>query len=306
MASYNNPQAGNPILGDLSAIKALLISAAKMDPATGNTDIPSGAKRLVSVSGGHQLQSFNGSKWASIGKLMHDADTLDGKHANTGTVKDTIPIRNSAGALAGDITGNAASATKLKTSRTIDIGGIASATEAAFDGSKAITIPINSINVENEDDTALVGQVSKAHGGTGRTDGAAADVIVSSLAGYVKASEYGQIGDAANASGKDLDSLIVSGHYLSNAGTVENHYPNNFSETIRVDVLRRNTLVIQYLWATSSHWRRGSNNSGATWTGWECLGGLSTGGIRIYVSKSGSDLNTGLSSEYPVLPFPAP
>ena len=83
MASYNNPQAGNPILGDLSAIKALLISAAKMDPATGNTDIPSGAKRLVSVSGGHQLQSFNGSKWASIGKLMHDADTLDGKHANT-------------------------------------------------------------------------------------------------------------------------------------------------------------------------------------------------------------------------------
>ena len=64
MASYNNPQAGNPILGDLRSIKHSLISAAKMDPATGNTDIPSGAKRLVSVSGGHQLQSFNGSKWA--------------------------------------------------------------------------------------------------------------------------------------------------------------------------------------------------------------------------------------------------
>lgn len=300
MASYNIPQANNPILGDLSAINALLISAAKMDPATGNTNLPSGAKRLTPVSGGYQLQSFDGSKWTSIGKLIHDADTLDGKHANTGTVKDTIPIRNSAGALAGDITGNAASATKLKEAKNIDIGGIASATEQSFDGSKAITIPINSINVKNEDDTALIGQVSKAHGGTGRTDGAAADVIVSSLEGDVKASEYGQIGDAASVSGKDLNSLTVSGHYLSGGGTIENNYPNNYTGTIRIDVLRRGTLVIQYLWQVYSHWRRGSNDSGATWTGWECLGGLSTGGIKIYVSKSGSDLNTGLSSDHPV------
>lgn len=304
MASYNIPQANNPILGDLSAINALLISAAKMDPATGNTNLPSGAKRLTPVSGGYQLQSFDGSKWTSIDKLIHDADTLDGKHANTGTVKDTIPIRNSAGALAGDITGNAASATKLKEAKNIDIGGIASATEQSFDGSKAITIPINSINVKNEDDTALIGQVSKAHGGTGRTDGAAADVIVSSLEGDVKASEYGQIGDSRRIDGYDLNSLVVNGIYLARGGTVENHFPREIptASCVTVYVSRSASHILQILCGASGEiWQRRSADSGATWLLWNCSSYPAADTVTFYISKSGSDSNNGMDSDHPVL-----
>ena len=40
-----------------------------------------------------------------------DADLLDGLHANTGTTANTIPVRNDQGAIPGNITGNAATAT---------------------------------------------------------------------------------------------------------------------------------------------------------------------------------------------------
>jgi hypothetical protein len=40
-----------------------------------------------------------------------DADLLDGLHANTGTTANTIPVRNAQGAIPGNITGNAATAT---------------------------------------------------------------------------------------------------------------------------------------------------------------------------------------------------
>ena len=43
---------------------------------------------------------------------MHDVDTVDGKHAATGTTANTIPVRDSSGKLPGDITGNASTASK--------------------------------------------------------------------------------------------------------------------------------------------------------------------------------------------------
>ena len=192
MPSFNNPKVTNPINSDVSEIRELLKIVAKQD-YTGATDLPEGAKRLAAVSGGVQLQNFSNNSWSSIGKLMHDVDKLDGYHASTTATKGTIPVYNASAQLPGSITGNAATATKLAAKKTIDIGGIATADAVGFDGSGNITIPINSINVSNEDDNALVGIVSKAHGGTGRNDGAATDVI---LANGGKASEYGQIGDA--------------------------------------------------------------------------------------------------------------
>ena len=298
MADYQNPKAGNAILDDLQEIVALINSGAKMDP-TGNTNIPNGAKRVVAVTGGYQIQSYNGSTWVSIGKLIHDCDSVDGKSPNTGAAAGTIPVRDNKGQLPGDITGNAGTATKLATARTIDLGGILSATEQSFDGSKPITIPVNSVNVNNENDDAVKGVLTPAHGGTGRTDGAAADVVVSSAQGQVKASEYGQVGDAKLINGVDLDTLTVSGNYIATSGTVENHYPYDASGVWRLNVCRQGASIRQILFANEVIWIRQSSNTGGSWTGFNAIG-IKNSNMYLYISKSGNDLNTGFDSANPV------
>ena len=101
----------NKIATDVPAIKTMLDALANMD-FTGITNLPENAKRIFSVTGGVQIQKYTSNAWATVGKLMHDVDTVDGKHAATGTTANTIPVRDSSGKLPGDITGNASTASK--------------------------------------------------------------------------------------------------------------------------------------------------------------------------------------------------
>lgn len=101
----------NKIASDVPAIKTMLDALANMD-FTGITNLPENAKRISSVTGGVQIQKYASNAWATVGKLMHDVDTVDGKHAATGTTANTIPVRDSSGKLPGDITGNASTASK--------------------------------------------------------------------------------------------------------------------------------------------------------------------------------------------------
>ena len=101
----------NKIASDVPAIKTMLDALANMD-FTGITNLPENAKRIFSVTGGVQIQKYASNAWATVGKLMHDVDTVDGKHAATGTTANTIPVRDATGKLPGDITGNASTASK--------------------------------------------------------------------------------------------------------------------------------------------------------------------------------------------------
>ena len=101
----------NKITSDVPAIKTMLDALANMD-FTGITNLPENAKRIFSVTGGVQIQKYASNAWATVGKLMHDVDTVDGKHAATGTTANTIPVRDASGKLPGDITGNASTASK--------------------------------------------------------------------------------------------------------------------------------------------------------------------------------------------------
>lgn len=101
----------NKIASDVPAIKTMLDALANMD-FTGITNLPENAKRIFSVTDGVQIQKYASNAWATVGKLMHDVDTVDGKHAATGTTANTIPVRDSSGKLPGDITGNASTASK--------------------------------------------------------------------------------------------------------------------------------------------------------------------------------------------------
>ena len=299
MPSFNNPKVTNPINSDVSEIRELLKIVAKQD-YTGATDLPEGAKRLAAVSGGAQLQNFSNNSWSSIGKLMHDVDQLDGYHASTSATKGTIPVYNASAQLVGDLTGNAGTATKLASKNTIDIGGIATADATGFDGSGNITIPINSINVANENDNALIGIVSKAHGGTGNSQGIASDVYYTT---GKKALDYGQIGYSKIITGVDIDSLVEPGDYISYGLSVENHWPYTNSNTIgRVKVSRVGTYITQVLFCGGETiWQRNSTNTGASWDSLQVSGGNRGSSLTIYISKSGTDNNTGVDNAHPVL-----
>jgi len=61
------------------------------------------------------------------------------------------------------ITGNAGSATKLQTARTLAISGGATGTATSFDGSANITIPVTALDVSK----ATAGTLPVGRGGTG-------------------------------------------------------------------------------------------------------------------------------------------
>lgn len=111
MASWNWPRLINKISADVPFLKTALNALLKMNP-TSIEDIPPNAKRLADIAPNQvQFQNYSGTGWETCGKLMHDVDTVDGKHASTGITANTIPVRDSTGKLPGDITGNAATAT---------------------------------------------------------------------------------------------------------------------------------------------------------------------------------------------------
>lgn len=131
--SWNGPQLGSPIRTDVPELQKKLIALLKQNP-TSVANIPSDAKRLVNTSGTQwQVQQYNGSSWAAIGKLMHDVDKLDGYHAAITPNANTVAVRNADKKLEGDITGNAATASSAVTlSETLPVnkGGTGATTSA--------------------------------------------------------------------------------------------------------------------------------------------------------------------------------
>ena len=313
MASYLNPQPSNAILDDITNIRELENYNAQCDPSLG-TDFPTGAKRLVNLGSTSapqwQWQIFDGSSWNTIAstrtdKLMHNVDMLDGYHASTSAEANAIPVYNKDKLLVGGITGNAATATKLKTARKIQVGGIASGDEKSFDGTAAVTLTINSIDINNDNDNAVKGVLTTAHGGTGRTDGVALDVEVDSLSGKVKASEYGQIGSARKLTATtDLNTLVVDGWYMSAgriSGSSDSNFPENNIAIYNLHVSTSGDCVMQMLYVGGARtWGRISSDKGASWDPWRS-GDTYPSAPTIYLSKSGSDNNTGFDRDHPVL-----
>ena len=131
MPDFNRPALPNAIAADVPDLQQLLRVLATMDYA-GATNIPAGALRW---NGNNMLfEIYNGTSWASLGKLAHDVETVDGKSANASIVKDTIPVRDANGRVPGDITGNAATANSagtLSATLTVDKGGTGGTTSAA-------------------------------------------------------------------------------------------------------------------------------------------------------------------------------
>ncbi len=131
--TWDSPALDQPIGADLPAIQRKFQALVKGDPSLVQNP-PVGAKRLMEISGGNwQVQQYNGSTWANLGKLQMDVDTVDGHDAAITPQANTIAVRNASGKLEGDITGNAVSADSAVTlSETlgVELGGTGATTAA--------------------------------------------------------------------------------------------------------------------------------------------------------------------------------
>jgi len=226
MASWNIPALINKISEDVPAIKALLTALFKWTDAD-TTDVPVGAKRLQDVAGGRQMQEYSGSAWGNVGKLMHDVDMLDGKHASTAQTADTIPVRDANGTIPGNISGNAATATEassLASGYTTPVanGGTGATTEA---GARASLGADNASNISS-------GILDIAYGGTGSSTKNFVDLTSNQNVGGTKTfSAMKQItfADVANDTTQNIlygkiatnDYFRIAAGGASNAGWVE-------------------------------------------------------------------------------------
>jgi hypothetical protein len=134
-----------------------------------------------------------------------NADLLDGYDTSTTAVASKIPVYNASAQLVGDITGNAATATKLQTARTIATSGDATGTATSFDGTANITIPLTlaaSGVTAGTYKSVTVDAKGRVTGGTNPT----------TLAGY-------GITDAASTSGATFTGNVTAPAFVSNVVT---------------------------------------------------------------------------------------
>ena len=321
MATWQDiPALGNKISNDIPALKILMVAlsrwtdkdwaADKTETATGAnpeviTNPPKDAKRLATVSGGVRFEKYDGSAWGSVGKLKHDAESVDGFDASQSASANSVAVRNSDGALPGDILGNANTATTaygLDDSYTVPIalGGTGSGYTTANNTdakiAKQARINLGANNATNID----AGVLDTEFGGTGRTDGRVTDVYLTDYS--VGALSVGQIGKAAGKSAVDCDSLTTPGRYACSNCTVARHYPVAMNTMVEV---QRSPAgwIIQTAWTSDNYrvFRRMSTDSGSTWTGWLSEDYNGANAAYVYVAKSGNDAYNGLTADAPVL-----
>lgn len=138
----------------------------------------------------------------------------------------------------------------------------------------------------------------KSHSGGGWSGWVKADKEALDILAAAQAS--GQIGATAYYNDPDMNTLTADGRYMVlTASGHAKHQPGKYNITAALDVYSATDHVCQVLTFPQNGmvWMR--RRSSGAWTAWDAACGTSNS-LTIYVSKDGSDFNTGLEAEYPV------
>ena len=136
MASFDVAKLLNKITQDIPGINTVLKALAKWD-VSALTDVPDGAMQATTDTNNRlTIKKKVSGSYTPVAKLMHDVDTVDGYHASTSATANAVAVRNSSGALPGNITGNAATsdtAVALATGTVVPVnqGGTGATTASA-------------------------------------------------------------------------------------------------------------------------------------------------------------------------------
>ena len=281
--TWDSPALDQPISADLPAIQRKFQALVKGDPSLVQNP-PVGAKRLVEISSGNwQVQQYNGSTWANLGKLQMDVDTVDGYDAAITPQANTIAVRNASGKLEGDITGNAVSADSAVTlSETlgVELGGTGATTSAA--ARTNLGVPPTS----HASSGTAYGLGSNLNYGHVRGDGETTNIVTGevvvkdvAIGGVVAdlASKRGQIGkDYLLPDGGDLNDLRTPGNYGVRGATWSN-VPEKAYARVQVinGAIQSSGFVggLTQLWCTIGreyvHWfYRSFISNTQTWSEW--------------------------------------
>ena len=281
--TWDSPALDQSISADLPAIQRKFQALVKGDPSLVQNP-PVGAKRLVEISSGNwQVQQYNGSTWANLGRLQMDVDTVDGYHAAITPQANTIAVRNASGKLEGDITGNAAtadSAVTLSNPLGVELGGSGATTPEQARAN--LGVPPTS----HASSGTAYGLGSNLNYGHVRGDGETTNIVTGevvvkdvAIGGVVTdlASKRGQIGkDYLLPDGGDLNDLRTPGNYGVRGATWSN-VPEKMYARIQVmnGAIQSSGFVggLTQLWCTIGqayvHWfYRSFINATQTWSDW--------------------------------------
>lgn len=266
--NFSAPAISNKIASDIDSIRELakLIARLRGDLAD---NAPDGT--IIFNQTAMNFQMKNGTVWSALddgtGKYAFNVDRLDGFHANAGIIANSIVVRDSKGVIPGNISGRAPNATQadeLTTVNPIAKGGTGAATAAQARANLGT----------NDIGNLTAGVLPFERGGTGRTDGSAQDVQISSEvvnANNSTAKGRGQIGGLAMGRGLGTDANLFTGngrYWFNNSDALVNFPKNNIggSLTVRAYAMYSHQEYINYN-NTGRFWRI-TQNTGSTWTPW--------------------------------------
>ena len=139
--SFNSPSLSNAIRTDVPAINAILKALAKSDPSV-LTDIENGTKRIVGENSRWSFQEYVDGSWVTRKQFNIDATSVDGKTLSSEATPNAIALRDADGKLAGDIKGNAATASKATAlASTLSIAGGGTGADSATAARTNLGVP---------------------------------------------------------------------------------------------------------------------------------------------------------------------
>lgn len=251
--------------------------ARALDPATSSpSNLPTNAIRFSSAAG--KWQKFNGTAWADLAStyainISGNAATVTNGVYTSGSYADPAWLTSIAGSkVAGNITGNAATATALATPRTINgvsfngtsnisvnlnsnvtfnNAGSGAASGVTFNGGSAITISYNTVGAPKFDGTGASGTwpinisgyaaglgatLGVSGGGTGLTSaGPAGSTLKSNGTTFVLASSFAA-GGGSDAVFYENDQVVTTDYTISTGKNAMTAGPITISTGVTVTV----------------------------------------------------------------------